>query len=218
MNCHKYSGLRQHRFILWSAGQKSEMGLQNCVPSGGSGENLFIVFSSFWRPPAPLGLWPHHSDLCFHHHITLSDSDHTAYPFDYTGGLLLIQENLPVLRVLNLTSPEKSLCHSQVPEMRTWTSLWGGEGAIIQSTISSHHFLVAQMVKIYLQCRRPGFNSWVGKIPWRREWQPTPVFLPGKSHGQRSLAIYSPWGCKELDDYHTQRIELHFQNKHAPQV
>ena len=125
MNCHKYSGLRQHRFILWSAGQKSEMGLQNCVPSGGSGENLFIVFSSFWRPPAPLGLWPHHSDLCFHHHITLSDSDHTAYPFDYTGGLLLIQENLPVLRVLNLTSPEKSLCHSQVPEMRTWTSLWG---------------------------------------------------------------------------------------------
>ena len=116
MNCHQYSGLRQHKFILWSAGQKSEMGLQDCVPSGGSGENLFIVFSSFWRPPASLGLWPHHSDLCFHHHITLSDSDPTAYPYDYTGGLLLIQDNLPILRVLNLTSPEKSLCHSQVPE------------------------------------------------------------------------------------------------------
>ena len=38
-----------------------------------------------------------------------------------------------------------------------------------------------------------------GKIPWRRTWQPIPVFLPGKSHGQRSLAGYSPWGRKELD-------------------
>ena len=47
--------------------------------------------------------------------------------------------------------------------------------------------------KICLQCRRPGFNSLVGKIPWRRKWQPTPVFLPGESHGQRSLAGYSPW-------------------------
>ena len=44
------------------------------------------------------------------------------------------------------------------------------------------------------QCRRRGFNPWIGRIPWRRKWQPTPVFLPGKSHGQRSLAGYSPWG------------------------
>ena len=43
------------------------------------------------------------------------------------------------------------------------------------------------------------FIPWVGKIPWRRAWQSTPVFLPGESHGQRSLAGYSPWGCKELD-------------------
>ena len=46
---------------------------------------------------------------------------------------------------------------------------------------------------------RPMFDSGVGKIPWRREWQPTPVFLPGESHGQRSLAGYSLWRCKELD-------------------
>ena len=38
------------------------------------------------------------------------------------------------------------------------------------------------------QCRRPGFDPWVGKIPWRRKWKPTPVFLLGESHGQRSLA------------------------------
>ena len=47
------------------------------------------------------------------------------------------------------------------------------------------------------QCRRHGFNPWVGKILWRREWQPTPVFLPGESHEQRSLVGYSPKGHKE---------------------
>ena len=59
---------------------------------------------------------------------------------------------------------------------------------------------------ICLQCRRSGFNPWVGKIPWRRKWQPTPVFLPEKSHGQRSLAGYSPWGLKESDM--TERLHL----------
>ena len=43
------------------------------------------------------------------------------------------------------------------------------------------------------------FDPWVRKILWRREWPCTPVFLPGKSHGQRGLAGYSPWGRKELD-------------------
>ena len=45
---------------------------------------------------------------------------------------------------------------------------------------------------------RLGFSPWVGKIPGRRKWQPTPVFSPVKFHGLRSLAGYSPWGCKEL--------------------
>ena len=52
------------------------------------------------------------------------------------------------------------------------------------------------------QCRRHkrrGFDPWVGKIPWRRAWQPTVVFLPGESHGQRSLAGYSPRGYEESD-------------------
>ena len=47
--------------------------------------------------------------------------------------------------------------------------------------------------------RRYEFSPWVGKIPWRGKWQPTPVFLPGKSRGQRSLVGYSSWGCKESD-------------------
>ena len=46
------------------------------------------------------------------------------------------------------------------------------------------------------QCRRLRFNPWVGKIPWRRKWQPTLIFLPGKSHEPRSLVGYSPCGCK----------------------
>ena len=49
------------------------------------------------------------------------------------------------------------------------------------------------------QCRSPGFNPWVGRIPWRREWQPTPLFLAGKSCGQRGLVGYSLWGLKELN-------------------
>ena len=48
------------------------------------------------------------------------------------------------------------------------------------------------------QCRRRRFNPWVGKIPWRREWQLTPVSLLEKSYGQRSLAGYSPWGGKRV--------------------
>ena len=49
------------------------------------------------------------------------------------------------------------------------------------------------------RCKSCGFNPWVSKVPWRREWQPTPVFLPGESHGQRSLVGYGPWGLKEFD-------------------
>ena len=59
--------------------------------------------------------------------------------------------------------------------------------------------LVAHVVKNMPAMHRPGFDPWVGKIPWRRIWQPTPVFLPGESHGHRSLGGYSSWGCKESD-------------------
>ena len=63
--------------------------------------------------------------------------------------------------------------------------------------------------RIYLQCRRPRFNPWVGKIPQKREWLPTPVFLHEESHRQRSLAGYSPWGHKELNT--TEQLALSLQ-------
>ena len=64
--------------------------------------------------------------------------------------------------------------------------------------------LVAQIVKNPHAIQenrvwRSRFDPWVRKMPWGRKWHPTPVFLPGKSHGQRSLVGYSPWGCKELN-------------------
>ena len=49
------------------------------------------------------------------------------------------------------------------------------------------------------KCKRCGFDPWIGKIPWKRKWQPTPIFLPEKSYGQRGLAGYSPWDHRELD-------------------
>ena len=58
--------------------------------------------------------------------------------------------------------------------------------------------LVPQWWRILLQCKRWGFDPQVWNIPWRRVWEPTPVFLPGKSHGQRSLIGYSPWGHKRV--------------------
>ena len=64
----------------------------------------------------------------------------------------------------------------------THTHIWG--------------FPVPQWLTFRLPSRRSKFNPWVRKIPWRRKWQPAPVFLTGKSHGQRSLVGYSPWDCR----------------------
>ena len=71
-------------------------------------------------------------------------------------------------------------------------------------------------LRIHMQCRRHrrrSFHPSVRKIPWRRKWQPPPVFLPGKSHGQRRLASYRPWGHKESDttEANEQMAVVYFQ-------
>ena len=58
---------------------------------------------------------------------------------------------------------------------------------------------MAQWYRICLPMQKMQVQSRVGKIPWKRRWQPTPVFLPGELHGPRSLAGFSPWGCKGSD-------------------
>ena len=88
-------------------------------------------------------------------------------------------------------------------EFRIHLILGGGRSF---SPIKLFLFPVAQPVK-NLQWGRPGFDLWVWKTPWRRAWQPTPVFFPGESHGRRSLVGYSPWGHKE---WNTTEWHFHF--------
>ena len=96
------------------------------------------------------------------------------------------------------------MCNAGDPSLILGSGRSPGEG-IDYPLQYSWASLVAQTVKesgckgIHLQCKRPGFDPWAGKIPWRRAWQPTRVFLPGEFHGQRSLVAYSPWGRKESD-------------------
>ena len=77
--------------------------------------------------------------------------------------------------------------------------------------------LVAQAVKCLSTCGRPGIDPWVGKIPWRRKCQPTPVLLPGKFHGRGSRLGCSPWGQYESDT--TEWLHFHFlwKTQHWPQ-
>ena len=58
-----------------------------------------------------------------------------------------------------------------------------------------------EWIYVYMQRRGPRFNPWAEKIPWRRQWQTSPVFLPGESHGQRSLVSYNPWGHRVKNDW-----------------
>ena len=66
------------------------------------------------------------------------------------------------------------------------------------------------------QCRRQGFHPWVRKIPWTRQWQLIPIFLPGKSHGQSSLVGYSPWGHKESSTTKQRRAYASSTTYHSP--
>ena len=70
------------------------------------------------------------------------------------------------------------------------------------------------VVKNLLAMQETGFDPWVKKIPWRRKWQPTPVFLPGESHGQKRLVAYHPWGWKESD--RTERLNNSFPGPWCP--
>ena len=111
-------------------------------------------------------------------------------------------------------SPAKGMAtHSSVLAWRIW---WTEEPGGLQSIglqrvghdwetntftfqikfLKSMTSLVAQIVKNLPKIQ---FNPWIQKIPWRRKWQPTPVFLPEEFHGRRSLVGYSQWGCKESD-------------------
>ena len=130
-------------------------------------------------------------------------------------------DGCPLLPPLHLfrfalrAAPREQGCAMKHTVNRSYLLLEAEErSSLIDTWLFRHQLYLAQLRllwwvsrwRIRLQCSRQGFDPWVGKIHWRRKWQPTPVFLPGKSHGQRSLVGYSPWGCKGwtwLSDYTT---------------
>jgi len=69
----------------------------------------------------------------------------------------------------------------------------------LQVSVNIRSFPVAQTVRRLPTMWETQVHPWIGKISWRRQWQPTPVFLPGKSHGRKNLVGYSPWGREESD-------------------
>ena len=110
--------------------------------------------------------------------------------------------------VMTVQHVEPMTCvHEVLASSREWNQIWKYENLSTKSykvNDTGHTcyglpwwFSGKEPVYQCRKCRRHGFGPWVGKSPWRRKWQPTPVFLPGESNGQRSLADYSPWGHKE---------------------
>ena len=100
---------------------------------------------------------------------------------DYTA--VQIVDLAACLRIMNTSK------YSQ-DSLRTWKSV---------NILEVPYVSVLKNLPAVWRCRRHGFKPWVGKIPWRRKWQPTPEFLSGKSSGQRNLVDYSPQSCKEWD-------------------
>ena len=114
---------------------------------------------------------------------------------------------------------EKTLCWSQRQSEVLSTTLSSRDAVssavLLPETYNFSHCkcsskasLGAQWYRIHQRCRRCRFNPCVGKTLWRRKWQATPVFLPGKSHGQKSLAGYCPWGHKESDT--TEHVRMRY--------
>ena len=129
----------------------------------------------------------------------------SGLPFPSPGDLLNPGTGPTSLKSPALAGRFFITCATWEAHMRYWRT---EEPGVLQSVGLQRvgHNLVTKLPwwlrgrSVCLQCGRPGFNPWVGKIPWRRKWQPTPVFLPGESHGW-SLVGYSPWSRKESSDY-----------------
>ena len=111
----------------------------------------------------------------FHH-------SHYQMPHSESWGELLQQLTTDCSTVCVIRAPRwvETKCYTRLEGLLRWCS---SEESVCQ----------------FRRCRRRRFDPWMGKIPWRKKWQPIPVFLPGKSSGQRSLAGYSPWGRRESD-------------------
>ena len=103
----------------------------------------------------------------------------------------------PICKCLNVG---KSDCFHTCKEIRRWECLHHCFALVLfECWVHCLQLYTAQMVESACNASLTGFDPWVGKISWRREWLPIPVLLDGEFHGQRSLVYYSPWGRKEAD-------------------
>ena len=96
-------------------------------------------------------------------------------------------------------SPTPGACSNSCPSSRWCQPTISSSVLPFSSCLQSFPALVKEPACQFRRHKRRRFDPWVRKIPWRRAWQPISVFLPGESHGQRSLAGYSPWSRKDLD-------------------
>ena len=122
----------------------------------------------------------------------------THWFFNHCGLSLLMPDNIlalksPLWREYSHTNSHTlQVCTAYVYSVFCFLPIFGTSGSASTCQCS--------------RLKRHGFNFCMGKVPWRRKWQPTPVFLPGKSHGRRRLMGYSPWGRKESV---TERLGTH---------
>ena len=91
---------------------------------------------------------------------------------------------------------EGSGWETRVYQWQIHVDIWQNQYNIVKLKNKIKYIKKKKKKRICLQCRKPRFDPWVGKISWRREWLSTPIFLPGEFHGQRSLVGYSQWGCR----------------------
>jgi hypothetical protein len=100
------------------------------------------------------------------------------------------------VRIWSFECFQQGICPTSDRKWKIFTYSTPGNVVILRKKFNK--WKGKERIRIWFKKLFPCHNLYI-KIPWRRKWQPTPVLLPGKSHGQRSLVGYSPWGCKELD-------------------
>ena len=137
---------------------------------------------------------------CIVHGVAKSQTRLSDFHFHFRGSLIASQQRLCLqYRRLGFntwigTIPWR---RERLPTPVFWPGEFQGLYWVAKSRTRQSDFHL-QLWNV-LRCRRPNFD-WIRKIPWRKEWLPTPVFLPGEFHGQRSLASYSSWGRKMSDN------------------
>ena len=129
--------------------------------------------------------------------LSLLHCQQILYHLNYQGSISLLKLDCSTLNVVGRFKPPLNSsnfwcsCFQLKQDLSRHIFSGGSDGK------QSIWFLRVDRTILRMQVTQ--FYHWIRKIPWRRKWQPTLVFLPGKSHGQRSLLGYYPWSCKESD-------------------